>query len=1424
MPALIASRRSGGAGGSRWRRLTARAAPLLAVGLVPLAVALPVVPAAAAAPCAPPVTNKVACENTLTGTPESQWRVDGSDPSIVGFTTDISTNVGGRVDFKINTDAASWRIDIYRLGWYGGDGARMVASVNQSVSGAHTQPACLTDSATGLNDCGNWSVSASWQVPTTAVSGLYYAVPHRNDTGGENEIFFVVRDDASHSDLYFQTSDETWQAYNTYGGNSLYTGTGPGADGAGFMVSYNRPLSGAGEENMPFNAEYPMIRYLERNGYDLSYASGVDNDRFGALIGQHRVFLSVGHDEYWSAGQRAAVESAAATGVNLAFLSGNEMFWKTRWLPSIDASATSYRTMVCYKETKFNAKIDPAPIWTGSWRDTRFAAQSDGNQAENALIGQMFLVNGRRDDAMTVPAAYGRMRLWRDTPLASMAPGTVHTFAPGTLGYEWDSYFDNGVQPAGVAALSSTTVNIPTGNYILKNLGDDYGPGTATHTLTLYRHPVGHGLVFAAGTVQWAWGLDDDHSFDTGTPTSDPGIQQATVNLFADMGVQPTSLMPGLVAATASSDTGAPVVTVGAPSPATPRVGSAVTFTGTVSDVGGQVAGVEVSVGDGPWHPATWQTGSSAWSYAYTPGSSGPLTVRVRAVDDSANLSSPVSDTVTVAPRDCPCGVFSDATVPNSPALPDQVSVELGMKWQSSVDGYVSGIRFYKGTGNTGTHTGSLWSTDGTRLATGTFTAETDTGWQTLSFGHAVAVSANTTYIASYHTDIGHYAADVGYFATSGVLNEPLSAPQNTATEPNGVFRFGPSGFPDSTFNGTNYYVDVVFSTTPPPDTQPPTVATTTPAAGAGGVRLDAPVTVTFDEPVDPASVVFTLTGATGAIPGSVTVDGSGATVTLTPSTTLPAGAGFTASILAADTAHNSMTSPLTWQFTTGVPRSATCPCSIWDDFTVPDTVNTADANAIEVGTRVRFDTKGFVTGMRFYKGSQNTGTHTGSLWSADGTRLATGTFGGETTNGWQTLTFDTPVSVLANTSYVVSYHTDAGFYSSSRGYFGAQEASFGSLHALRDGVDGANGLYRYGASGFPTSSFSSTNYWVDVLFTNSLTGDLTPPTVTAFTPTDGATGVATAPSLTATFSEALDPDTLHFTLHDRGGAAVDATVSYDSATGTATLTPTASLPAGEGYTASVIAADATDNMMAAPVTWTFTTTGTQSCPCTLFSAASVPTVTSSSDTTALELGVRFTADTDATVTGVRFYKGAGNTGTHTGSLWAADGTLLATGTFTGESATGWQTLTFAAPVPIVGGAVYVASYTTATGGYAVDNGYFEQGEATSLPLHAPATGTGSPNGVYAVGAGFPDNTFRGSNYWVDVLVTPSGSVAPSGDASALLVGQSETQATVESTRVSPPSPRPAHRPTQPTVPAVVVPTQQRRVVGRRSRGYRWAR
>ncbi|HST64949.1 MAG TPA: DUF4082 domain-containing protein, partial [Mycobacteriales bacterium] len=635
--------------------------------------------------------------------------------------------------------------------------------------------------------------------------------------------------------------------------------------------------------------------------------------------------------------------------------------------------------------------------------------------------------------------------------------------------------------------------------------------------------------------------------------------------------------------------------------------------------------------------------------------------------------------------------------------------------------------------------------------ATGTFSAESASGWQTLTFPRAVAVTANTTYVASYHTNTGRYAGDAGFFASSAYTAYPLTALKEGTAGANGVFRDGATGFPTQTFGSANYWVDVVFANDAGPDTLPPNVATTSPDSAASGVRLDATVAATFDEPVTTASVQFTVKQGTTTVPGTVALNADRTVATFTPSAQLSGATSYTATVKGTDDSGNAMPAVYSWSFTTGTPRPAACPCTIFDGFSQPAIASAQDPGAIELGTKVRFDTNGFVTGVRFFKGAQNTGTHTGSLWNAAGTRLATGTYSGESATGWQTLTFASPVQVTGNTTYVVSYHTDAGYYSSSPGYFGSSGADYQALHALKDGADGGNGVYRYGASGFPTGTFGSTNYWVDVLWTNSLTGDTTPPTVTGTTPS--ATGAPGTVAPTATFSEAVDPASIQFTVKDGGGALINGTVSYAAASRTATFTPAARLAAGEGYTASVRAADGDANLMAAPVTWNFTTSTVQTCPCSLFSAASVPTTVSNNDSGSYELGVQFTSSVDGSVTGVKFYKGAGNGGTHTGSLWSSTGTLLATGTFSAETATGWQTLTFGTPVSITAGTTYVASYTDPQGFYSSDSNYFEQGPAISTPLTAPSTATAA-NGVYSVGPGFPTNTYRGGNYWVDVIVT----------------------------------------------------------------------
>jgi hypothetical protein len=499
---------------------------------------------AAAAPCDAPV-NPIACENSKPGTPSSIWNIQGAGSSdIQGFATDMSVNAGSPIQFKIDTTATTYRIDIYRIGYYNGDGARKVDTITAPV--AQAQPSCTTDADTGLVDCGNWAVSATWTVPADAVSGVYIAhLVSETGPAGESHIPFVVRNDASHSAVLFQTSDTTWQAYNQYGGKSLYTG-GPGTNpDRAYKVSYNRPFTtrGDGFQDAFFNAEYPMVRWLERNGYDVSYMSGVDSDRFGSLIKNHRIFLSVGHDEYWSGAQRANVEAARDAGTtNLAFLSGNEVFWKTRWESSIAGPPTGNRTLVCYKDTHSGMKIDPGlGLWTGTWRDPD-GAPWGGGKPENALTGQLFRVNAGTT-AITVPAAYGKWPLWRDTDIATLPSDAVTTLAPDTLGYEWDENF-NGSQPSSSIDLSATSAS---GLDILMDFGHTYGTGSATHHLNLYRAASG-ALVFGAGTVQWSWGLDSEH--DGASGATDPRMQQATANLFADMGVQASTLQSGVRAPT----------------------------------------------------------------------------------------------------------------------------------------------------------------------------------------------------------------------------------------------------------------------------------------------------------------------------------------------------------------------------------------------------------------------------------------------------------------------------------------------------------------------------------------------------------------------------------------------------------------------------------------------------------------------------------------------------------------------------------------------------------------------------------------------------------------------------------------------------------------------------------------------------------
>jgi hypothetical protein len=186
--------------------------------------------------------------------------------------------------------------------------------------------------------------------------------------------------------------------------------------------------------------------------------------------------------------------------------------------------------------------------------------------------------------------------------------------------------------------------------------------------------------------------------------------------------------------------------------------------------------------------------------------------------------------------------IFGTST-PKNPADADKSSAELGVKFTSSQAGYITGIRFYKGSGNTGTHTGTLWSSTGSKLATVTFTGETASGWQSATFSKPVAIAAKTTYIASYHAANGHYAADASYF-TSSKTTAPLTATGSR-------YRYTSSiAFPSKTYQSTNYWVDVRWSATAPAPAPAPTPEPTpTPAPPAPTPTPEPPAPTPTPEP-----------------------------------------------------------------------------------------------------------------------------------------------------------------------------------------------------------------------------------------------------------------------------------------------------------------------------------------------------------------------------------------------------------------------------------------------------------------------------------------------------------------------------------------------------------------------------------------------
>jgi PKD repeat protein len=710
--------------------------------LAGVALAAAIAPAGASAAVSCPNSNPVVNENNCMGSGTSAWQLQNYSDNIGGYATQTSYNIGSSVPLKIGTSLAAGQkvnLSVYRIGWYGGTGGRLVYSQsNITINNSFTCNAM--DPNTGELSCSNWSVTTT--IPSTAfpASGIYEAL--FTDTGGgniQNYVVFPIRNDSANAPILYVLPTATYEAYNTWGGKSLYfdknggANTVSGSDRA-VAVSFDRPLdNGDSQANRFFGPDLEMVQWLEQQGYNVSYSDDIQTDQSASSLLGHKIDLISGHSEYWSSATFNNFLAARNAGVSIASFSGNTAYWQTRY-------TDNYRTLVCYKTVQGpNTPNDPASLnsqglvgpgdnpslATTTRRDPGAAAGAvDGgssppggeigpNQPENQLLGNMYIGdNDSQDWGLTVPASDGLSNfagnnVWRNTGISST---TATTFGNDLVGWEWDTIpsansplysHAASLEPAGVKQVTLTNVNNPApstpDSYI-----QDYGsvrattppsgqPGTST--AVMYRWDASGAYVFNTGTILWANGLGSFQQID-----------QGTYNIFSDMGVQPGTPESGLVLDSAGQPALPWASFTATPNPV--HYGSTVTFSGSASFVG---AGASITDYKWDWNAGdnNWvDTGSTA-STTHTFANQGTFTVALK-ITDSLGRTDITTRTITVTGDPPPTA--SITANPAKPVVGQSVSLD-----GSGSTGPINPIVDYKwdltGSGNYSLDTGSTPTT-----------------------------------------------------------------------------------------------------------------------------------------------------------------------------------------------------------------------------------------------------------------------------------------------------------------------------------------------------------------------------------------------------------------------------------------------------------------------------------------------------------------------------------------------------------------------------------------------------------------------------------------------------------------------------------------------------------------------------------------
>ncbi|MGB9150688.1 MAG: N,N-dimethylformamidase beta subunit family domain-containing protein, partial [Burkholderiales bacterium] len=494
-------------------------------------------------PTPTPGPNATQLENAKTGTAE--WAIPNSavalNREIEGYASATSINRGESINLYVNTSDTTYTVSVYRYGWYGGLGGRMISTSQAPIPGI-VQSTCDHDTSTHLVECSwqsNYTITANNPSdPTDWPSGYYLAKLTGEPSGKQSYIIFVVRDDNRASDFLFQSSVTTYAAYNGWtdikDADGKFVNYGSYSTPQAKRVSFNRPyqvvnpsnrreLKGAG---FFLEWESSMVRFIEREGYDVSYNTNIDTHAAGNQLLKYKAFLSVGHDEYWSMDMRNNVENARDAGVNLAFLGANAAYWQIRLDPSNAANgAKPNRNIVAYKYDWGNDpayRTDPqSQLVTRRFRDLPIKLP------EASFIGVQYIFNSLENADMVISDCS-----------SSLCDGTKSTadqtkrLQPGDkfiglLGYEVDGKDTS--SPSNIQTIAASPFTCPA------NVQTSFPQLTCDGITQNFSHMTQYiaasgAKVFATGSMQWNWGVDDSGPY--GNALLNENVKQITRNVF----------------------------------------------------------------------------------------------------------------------------------------------------------------------------------------------------------------------------------------------------------------------------------------------------------------------------------------------------------------------------------------------------------------------------------------------------------------------------------------------------------------------------------------------------------------------------------------------------------------------------------------------------------------------------------------------------------------------------------------------------------------------------------------------------------------------------------------------------------------------------------------------------------------------------